>query len=233
MKRRFLLAAAAALGLGFPIVPALAQKPAAVPRDWAQTVVQTPEGGFRMGSPNARVKLVEYGSLTCGHCADFSKAAMMPLTRNYIRSGKVSYEFRNFVLNGIDVTASMLARCGGTANFFRVAEGLFATQEQWIAKIQAMTDAQRDQFASLPEGQRLSRIADLGGLTQLAAQRGVPSAQGKKCLADSVALDRLGVMYQTAEALGVTGTPTFFINGARVHAHDWAELEPLIRKAGG
>ncbi|HEX8580099.1 MAG TPA: thioredoxin domain-containing protein, partial [Allosphingosinicella sp.] len=39
--------------------------------DWTQTVSATPAGGFLMGNPAAKVKLVEYGSMTCGHCAAF------------------------------------------------------------------------------------------------------------------------------------------------------------------
>ncbi len=186
-----------------------------------------------MGNPSARVKVVEYGSLTCSHCADFSKAAMAPLARDYVKSGKVSYEFRNFVLNGIDASASLLARCGGTRNFFRITEGMFAAQDQWMGKVSKISQAQKDQMKSLPTGEMLGRIADLGGLTQLSAERGLPAVQGKKCLSDEAALNRLGDMYGAAEALGVQGTPTFFINGDRAAAHDWPTLEPLIRKAAG
>jgi protein-disulfide isomerase len=234
MKKRLFLAAAAVSGLGIVTAPPLAaQKAATAQRDWSRTVVQTPEGGFRMGNPNARVKLVEYGSLTCPHCADFSRDAMAPLTRNYVKSGKVSYEYRSFVLNGIDVTATLLARCGGPANFFRLTENMFATQDQWVGKISGLSEAQKAELKPLPIGQQFGRIADLGGLTQIGARHGVPAAQGKRCLADAAALERLGGMAEAAEALGITGTPTFFINGARTSAHDWADLEPLIRKAGG
>ena len=81
--------------------------PAARPRrDWTRTVVATPEGGFRMGNPNAPVKLVEYGSLTCRHCADFAPGRDAAAGRHAMSaSGKVSYEYRNFILNGLDVAA--------------------------------------------------------------------------------------------------------------------------------
>src|SRR5262245_41461876 len=58
-------------------------------KDWSETIVETPEGGFRMGNPDAAIKLVEYASLTCPHCRDFTKAAAEPLKANYVRTGKV------------------------------------------------------------------------------------------------------------------------------------------------
>ena len=67
-----------------------------------------------MGNPKAKVKLVEYGSLTCPHCRHFAETGMVPL-KAYVKSGKVSFEYRNYILNGIDVAATLVARCGGAA----------------------------------------------------------------------------------------------------------------------
>ena len=68
MKR--LASAFLALGL-LAAAPAAAQAPAVANVDWSQRVATTPEGGFRMGNPDAPVKLVEFLSLTCSHCATF------------------------------------------------------------------------------------------------------------------------------------------------------------------
>ena len=223
------LVAAGALPFAAAPVPALAQAKA---KDWTRTVAATPEGGFRIGNPAAKVKLVEYGSLTCPHCAQFSASAKAPLMA-LVKSGKVSFEFRNYVLNGIDVTATLVARCGGAKSFFPLVEKLYATQPQWVGKISGLPQAQKEQLKALPEGERLARLAEIGGITQLAAGAGVTPAAARQCLADKAALNRLGQMEEAAEALGVHGTPTFFINGAMVHAHEWPELEPLIRQAGG
>jgi len=205
--------------------------PAAV--DWARNVVATPEGGFRMGNPNARVKLVEYGSLTCGHCAAFARDGMAQLVGTFVKSGKVSYEFRNFVLNGLDVAASLIARCGGPGRFFPVADKFYATQPQWMGRLSALTAAQKAQLNALPEDQRLGRLAETVGLTGLAAQHGIAPAQAKRCLADQAALDRLGTMAEAAQAQGVHGTPTFFLNGANIGSHSWATLEPILRESAG
>jgi predicted DsbA family dithiol-disulfide isomerase len=110
---------------------------------------------------------------------------------------------------------------------------VYAAQPRWIARLEAMSPAQEKSLQALSPAERLGRIADIGGLTQIGAESGIAAQQSKKCLADEAALKRLAGMYEAATALGVEGTPTFFINGSKVHAHGWSELEPLIRKAGG
>ncbi len=225
-----LLLAAAAL-------PAAAAAPAgqAAPAkaDWARTVVATPEGGFRMGNPAAKVKLVEYGSLTRSHCATFAKEGMESLVGTYVRSGKVSYEYRNMVLNGLDVAATLVARCGGPDRFFPIADKLYATQNEWKDRVKALTDAQKQALNALPENERLGRLAELAGIPQLAAQHGIAHAQAQGCLADRAAFDGLGKMNEAAAAKGVEGTPTFFLNGANIGSHAWGTLEPILKEAAG
>jgi protein-disulfide isomerase len=223
----FLLLAAVA-------VPAAAAAPAGksapAKGDWSRTVVATPEGGFRMGNPAAKVKLVEYGSLTCSHCATFAKEGMGSLVGSYVRSGKVSYEYRNMVLNGLDVAATLVARCGGPGRFFPVADRLYATQTQWKDRVKALTDAQKQALNALPEDRRLGRLAELAGIPQIAAQHGIAPASAKSCLADRAAFDRLGKLNEAATAQGVQGTPTFFLNGANIGSHSWATLAPILRE---
>jgi protein-disulfide isomerase len=222
---------AAGAGAAPPAAAAPAKK-ASAPIDWSKRVAQTPEGGFLMGNPAARVKLVEYGSMTCPTCARFSNTARAALTAR-VRTGKVSFEFRNLVLNGADVAASLVARCGGTARFFPLTETFFATQPQWTGRISGLPAAQVQQLGALPEGQRLVRVAQLGGLTQLAAQAGLPAARTNACLADPAALRRLIQMAEAAEARGAHGTPTFFINGVEAPATDWPGIQALVIRAGG
>jgi protein-disulfide isomerase len=233
VRRATLALALAGLATVGPHAAAAPAPKAAPAADWARTVVATPEGGFRMGNPNARVKLVEYGSLTCGHCAAFSRDGTARLVGAYVKSGKVSYEYRNFVLNGLDVAATLVARCGGPARFFPIADRLYATQPQWMGRLSALTAAQKAQLNALPENQRLGRLAEAVGLTGLAARHGVSPAQAKRCLADPAALDRLGKMAEAASAQGVAGTPTFLLNGANIGTHNWATLEPILRESAG
>ena len=223
-------AAAATLSIGSP---AAAAKRSAVAADWTRTVVATPQGGFRMGNPNARVKLVEYGSLTCPHCRHFAETGVKPLLAGYVKTGKVSYEFRNMVLNGIDVAATLVARCGGAPKFFAMADDLYRTQPSWVGKVANMPAADKASLEQLSDGARLARIAEYGGIVAIAQRRGIAPARAKACAANGAAFKQLTNMYEAALALGVTGTPTFFVNGKKVDGVEWSDLEPALRKAGG
>jgi protein-disulfide isomerase len=235
MKRAaLLLALAAAPGLAAaPTHRTGAHRPAApAARDWSRTVAATPEGGFRMGNPSAPVKLVEYGSLTCPHCAAFAHDGVPQLLARYVRTGKVSWEFRNFVLNGIDITASLLARCAGPRGFFPMADTLYATQPKWMGRIIGLPQAEKDKLATLPDAARLVRLAEVGGFPQVAARYGVPAPRARQCLTDPAGFERLGKMHAAGQALGVPGTPTFFVNGTMVDGIEWAQVEPALRRAG-
>jgi protein-disulfide isomerase len=201
--------------------------------DWTTVVSKTPEGGFVMGNPNAKVKLVEFGSLTCPHCAAFEAEGGKALVDNYVKKGLVSWEFRNFVRDPFDMTATLLARCGGTASFFGLTRNLFTDQKEWVGKIQAADPAKVQALQSLPPGQQFSTIADLGGLKQYASMRGVPRAKGEQCLADQAEVNQLVQMNTDAvTTYNVPGTPTFLINGTIVEqTATWEALEPKIKEA--
>ena len=231
------LAGAAAAALALALIPAAAAaKPvpkAAAAHDWTRTVAVTPEGGFRMGNPSAPVKLVEYGSLACPHCRHFEETGYKPLVQQYVRTGKVSYEFRNLLINGPDIAISLLTRCAGPSKFFPMSQLVYATQEQWQKKIEDMSDADKAALDKMTERQRVVRFAELGGLGQIGSRFGVTPARARQCLADPKGLQRLLDMTKTAIDGGINHTPTFLINGKVTDAATWEALEPLIRQAGG
>ena len=199
-------------------------------KDWTRTVSATPAGGFRMGNPAAKVKLVEYGSLSCPHCALFAAEGTEGV-RALVKSGKLSFEFRNFVRNRSDAAASLLAGCGGAATFFPVVDAMYESQEQWTGAIIAFEREQKGEIDSLPLKERVARLAEAGGLPQLAAKAGVPAAKAKQCLADEAAMAGFEKATAAGVKLGVTGTPSFFINGSKATAFTWADLEPDLRRA--
>ncbi len=204
--------------------------------DWSTVVTQTAEGGFLMGNPNAAVKLVEFGSMTCPHCAEFDETALQPLTDKYVKSGRVSFEFRNYVRDPFDLTAALIARCGGTKQFFPLTRQLFASQEEWMGKVQSASPAQQQALSSLPPQQQFGEIAKLTGLQQWAAQRGVPSAKSSACLANSGEVDKLVQMNSdtTSQYPNFRGTPSFVLNGKLLEdAGTWQTLEPQIQSALG
>ena len=205
----------------------------AKPRDWSQVVTITPAGGFAMGDPAAKVKLIEYGSLACPHCRHFEQTGFKPLVQGYVRSGKVNYEFRNLLINGPDISVSLLTRCSGPAKFFPMSQFVYATQEQWQDRIAAMSDADRAALEKMTIQQQVIRFAQLGGMAQMAARFGMSPARARQCLSDPKALRRLLDMTQAANDKGVNRTPTFLVNGKMTDAATWEELEPEIKSALG
>jgi protein-disulfide isomerase len=202
--------------------------------DWAQTIVETPEGGFRMGNPDAAVKLVEYASMTCPHCAAFSEEATEPLLNNYVKSGQVSYEFRHFLLFPTDPGMSLLARCQGPGAFFALTEQVYADQQNWSSKVQSLPPAELQRLQAMAPDQQVSAIVKSAGLDQFFRQRGMPQAKIDQCLADPQGLQKLADLSARGQQEGVTGTPTFFINGEIVkNANTWATLEPALKQALG
>lgn len=220
-----LLAAAAAPA---PLAAPVTAQPQ---RDWTRVVAATPEGGFRMGNPNAAVKLVEFGSMVCPHCAHFA-AEGMPAVLEGVKSGELSFEFRNYVLHPADIAAAMLARCQGTAGFFGATHRIYAGQSQWLDRLRAQPEATLKGVQALPPLQAVGRFALLAKLDMVA---GMAPARTKQCLASQAELDRLVEMRRAASAgYPIHGTPSFLVNGKIADGvHDWAGLKPLLEQAGG
>jgi protein-disulfide isomerase len=198
--------------------------------DWTKVVTATPEGGILMGNPNADVKLVEYGSLTCPHCAEFAEQGAPQLIDKYVKTGRVSFEFRNFLRDGLDMSMSLIARCGGPEKFFTLSDALFKSQKELFERVQAAPPEQQQALSQSPQG-----FAQLAGLQQWAAQRGVPSAKSSACLTDQATMDRLiqASSDVTTQYPEFSGTPTFILNGKILEDRTWDKLEPQLRNAIG
>jgi protein-disulfide isomerase len=185
------------------------------------------------------VKLIEYGSLTCPHCREFDETGVTPLINNYVKSGQVSYEFRNYVRDPFDLAASLIARCNGAKGFFPLERGLYKDQQTWIGKIQATPQDQLAPLQNLPPNQQFLAIAKLAGLQDWAALRGIPQAKSTQCLTDENAVNKLVQMNSdaTTQFPDFKGTPTFAINGNMVDIENgtppWDQLKASLDKALG
>ncbi|VWX52902.1 thioredoxin domain-containing protein [Novosphingobium sp. 9U] len=200
---------------------------------WSDVVTKTEEGGYRVGNPNAPIKLVEYGALSCSHCAQFAKESGEKLLNDYVGSGRVSYELRFFMLNAFDVPATLLATCGANEAVVPLSEQFWAWQPNMFTNLQTAGDPKIQQAAALPPAQRMQAIAQLAGMSEFFASRGISRDQGAACLADTAKADALAKQTETASTkYEVSGTPTFFINDAPVGTADWATLEPKLQAAG-
>jgi protein-disulfide isomerase len=216
-----------------PATATAAAPRASVKTDWARAFSVSPEGGFRMGNPKAKIAVVEYGSLTCPHCRHFAETAVKPLVDGYVRPGKASYEFRPYLLNGVDLAATLVARCNGPSRFFPMAETLYATQPEWVGKVTGLPPAEIDRMTALPQEKMLLAVAKVTGLVPAASAHGIPPVRAQMCLKDASAALGLAKMEQAASKIGVDATPTIFVNGKQVPAYDWDTLQPFLKEAGG
>ena len=220
-----------------PAAPSGPVTPVAPPagKQWRDVVVQTPDGGHRMGNPGAPIQLLEYGSRGCPVCGAFANSGMEALITKYVNSGKVSYEFRDFWVHGApDVAASLLGHCVSTEAFFPILEQMYAEQPTLNGRIQALSPAQQQALQALPPAQASLGWAEAAGYLDFFKKRGIPEAKARQCLTDQNLLNRLAEINKNAvDNKGVSGTPTFFINGQKVeNVVTWPQLEAALRGAG-
>jgi protein-disulfide isomerase len=204
---------------------------------WSETTATTPEGGMKMGNPNAAVKLVEYGSLTCGVCAGFSNESHSEL-RQLVDKGTVSFEFRTYLLGAQDIAPSLLARCGGAAPFFPIVEQMYKTQQEWTKPMYALSEQDRAALQAMQPGQMATFFADKLGLVSFVQARGIPGDKAKACLTDTAAIDQLVKIAEVGnKQFKITGTPTFVLNGLTVTdlaaGPIWPQVKAKLIAAGG
>ncbi|GGE01356.1 hypothetical protein GCM10011529_04610 [Polymorphobacter glacialis] len=210
---------------------------AAKPVNWAETVASTPQGGILIGNPEAKVKLIEFGSFTCSHCRDFHKVGLPALKAKYISTGNVAYEFRSFTRNGPDGAASLIVGCQAAKPALGTVDALFTDQDSWMKPFSAIGEADAKAIAALPVVSQFGALAVQAGLDSWAAARkpgrGLAPAKIKACLADKAVMDQLVINRNTAvQVFGLQGTPTFVLDGKTVAgAYDWAALEPKLVEA--
>ena len=145
------------------------------------------------GSEDAPITMVEYASMTCGHCAHFAVATFPAIKENYIDTGKVRFILREFPFDPRAAAAFMLARCAPQDKYFAMVDVLFKQQEQWAFVKNAR--------------EPLQNIAKLAGFTQESFEA---------CLTNQKLLDDINaVRERAASEFGVDATPTFFINGKK------------------
>ena len=151
------------------------------------------EGGLPekvLGEADAPVTIVEYASMTCGHCANFHKNTLPAIKEKYIDTGKVRLIFREFPFDPRAEAGFMLARCSDD-KYFAMVDTLFRQQDNWARAEDAV-----------------------GALSQLSKLAGFSQESFEACLTDQKLLDDIrAVRTRGAEEFGVDSTPTFFING--------------------
>jgi protein-disulfide isomerase len=198
MLNRRLTAAALVASLVFA-GPALA----AVPKD-AVT------GDMSLGNPKAKVRVIEYASASCPHCAHFNETVFPDFKKKYIDTGRVYYTLREFLTQPVEVSAAgfIMARCGGRAKYFTILDQVFRSQPEWKGDLRPV----------------FSKIGQDNGLTE---------AQLNACFEDEAAMKALNSRVKAAaEVEKVSSTPTFDVNGKRIEgAVPLTDLDKAIEEA--
>ncbi len=200
---------------------------------WTDTTTVSDDGGYILGNPEAPIKLVEYGSLTCPACAAFSVEGAAKLEEDYVNSGRVSYEFRSVLIHGAaDLVLTKLVTCGAKEAVHPLANQVWANLNPILDGIQANTAALEGAMG-LPEEQRLPAYAEAGGLYEFFSARGLSRDQAESCLADFDAVQALAEQTEAAARRDeVERTPTFFLNGRQLEETRWEDVEPALQRAG-
>jgi protein-disulfide isomerase len=161
--------------------------------DEAQAPASSPAGALpemAIGKPDAPVTIIEYSSLSCPHCAAFHKDVFPALKSEYIDTGKVRFVMREFPLNEPALGGAVIARCLEPGRYFAFTTLLFAKQEDWAFK----------QDALLP-------------LKALAKQAGMTDEEFDKCINDEALQQKILAARDEGQKKGVNSTPSFFVNG--------------------
>lgn len=168
-----------------------------------------------LGSPKAKVQVVEYASASCPHCARWDMEVFPVFRAKYVDTGKVRYTLKEYLTEPQALAAAgfMLARCAGKDRYFPVIEAVFRGQEEMVR-------------TGDPRGVLRRIAAGPGGMTD---------AQLEACLKDVAAEKALAARVDRHVKVDkVTSTPTFIINGRRIEGEmSLPELDAAIAKAAG
>ena len=208
-RRELLIGSAAALaGLllsGRPIAAATEQEDLG-----AKLLAAVPSHGERtLGAADAPVVMIEYASATCPHCAEFHMDVLPEIKKTYIDTGKVKLVFREYPLDQRALAVFMLTRCVPEDKYFATMDLVFRRQKSWTGE-----NAKEE----------LLKIMKMSGMSE---------TEFDACLKRE---DLAKAIFETGkrarEEFGVTGTPTFFVNGKLVDGHkDASEVSAAIEAA--
>jgi protein-disulfide isomerase len=188
------LAVLAASGLSHPALAQRKKGPSEVSEE--ELMKPGPLPDLVVGKADAPITVVEYASMTCGHCANFHTKVFPTLKEKYVDTGKVRFILREFPLDNLAAAASMLARCAGEGKALPLISALFAKQDDWA-------------FVKGDPRPELLKFAKQAGFTQESFE---------KCLTDQKLLDEISaIRARGADTFGVNATPTFFVNGKKLN----------------
>ena len=222
MKLKAIVQAAALLTAAFFVTGAAP--------NWIATVTEA-DGAHRIGNPAAKVKLTEFVSYTCPHCAAFAKEGEAPIQLAYVGTGKLNLEVRHLIRDPVDLTVAMLTNCGAAAKFPQNHSAFMLGQANWIGPLGTATAAQKERWTVKGAAGRRAIASDFG-FYRIMERRGYNRAAADRCLADEAMATRLAeTSARDWKRPGITGTPGFAINGNVLPGtHSWDALEHQLKE---
>lgn len=146
-----------------------------------------------IGNEDAPIKMLEFASLTCGHCAKFHNEVLPVIKEKYILTGKIYFTYKDFPLDKFALKASIISRCSGNDNYFKFLDVFYKKQSSWTRT--------KDPFKSL------LKIAKIGGIKD----EEIKVCVGNKSIEDGLLKDRLN----SSKKYDITATPTLYFNGEK------------------
>jgi len=177
----------------------------------------SPLGDIALGPADARVTIIEYASMTCPHCAVFTKETFPKLKAAYVDTGKVRYIFREFPLDQLALLGAQLARCiakGDGPKYFGAIDVLFATQDEW------------------------ANNKPIEPLKRLTKQLGMNDGEFEACANnETIGKGIIATRDYAYDKLKVNATPSFFVNGQLLQGEasleDFAKIiDPILNGSG-
>lgn len=165
---------------------------------------------YALGNPNAPVKIKEFASLSCPHCADFHKNTLPQVKKNLIDTGKVYFEFINFPLNASAMNGAVVALCMPEDRYNQFISFLFDNQTAWAF------DEDHSKF-----------------LLQNAKLLGASEEKLNACLNDGKIKEGIIAQMQAAsEKYKIQSTPSFVINDTETFSgdHSYEAFEAKVKE---
>lgn len=182
-------------------------------QDWTQKFSTSKFGGFVVGNPDAEVRISEYVSYTCSHCANFEINQAPILKSRHISKGNVSLEIRNHIRDPLDFSIAILARCGGSDKFFSNHTMFMREQGNIIRRYQSLSPDDISAWSTQSISDYTRDVMKSLQLDILLKSNGHSDAQIEQCLTDKQSQHFISQMtMHSALIQRIAGTPAFLIN---------------------
>ena len=159
----------------------------------ANTVLEITEDDFVIGDKNAPITIIEYASLSCGHCADFHSNTLGDLIKEYVDTGKAKIVFRNFPFNYPALLGSMVLHCIPRDVRYDYMNALFQLQSKWVVRENAKSTKE------------LYKIMQSGGMTKKEFDNCINNTELENNILQAVVAAQ--------NEFNIRSTPSFLING--------------------